>query len=514
MANALPEVMSLKPYKSVDTMSVDTEILDPVVITDEFCRFQLQNKGVLNVNSQIQLSCVTDQATRGYSLPFRTGIHALIKSAAFKIGTQTISSVDEYALYQQCARQFKTLEERTRKDTVKIGSTDGLEPENNDVGVGILPLASLGPAGLQPSMVNWVDVSESATLLTSQPTNDATTTGLFSISLSDLFPIMKNMALPLFAISQPVSIELVFRTQAPTLQDQGAILCRENSSVAPGANAKPYCKVTAAHPNIKMLVDYLTFSDDRQQELLAQTMSSQGLVVPYDDILLSTSTTPALAAPGTGEQTIVRELGFSGKKVKSLVWADTPDQGSGGVTAGDYPFMGKYYSQAYLRPDEYQVRVNDLNKYNRPIVRESQKAHQLSRVFGGDFCVNNVEYSNDACVDKTNWLKNQELMAGHTTGASVVDCQGNPIQELPVAVAGGTNTSVHNKTFVGLQHFYGCDLTTDPSTGEGQLIGQKPILLERKIYRSAADYGQRTTRCWGTYERTMVLRNGIVSVTA
>ena len=101
---------------------------------------------------------------------------------------------------------------------------DGLEPENAETGVGILPLAALAPAGMQPSTVNWGNRSVGYALTTSEPTNDVNTTGLFSISLSDLFPIMKNMALPLFAISQPVSIELVLRKQAGTITDQGALV--------------------------------------------------------------------------------------------------------------------------------------------------------------------------------------------------------------------------------------------------------------------------------------------------
>ena len=86
---------------------------------------------------------------------------------------------------------------------------------------------------------------------TIKPTNDEESTALFSVKLSELFPVMRDFAMPLFAIAEPVSIDLVFNTQSG-VDEVGKICCKENGSPEPD--------VEVSQSNCKMIVDYLTYS--------------------------------------------------------------------------------------------------------------------------------------------------------------------------------------------------------------------------------------------------------------
>ena len=44
---SIPEALAVKPMASVDTMDIDTNILNPVVRTDTFMRFVLMKKAFL-----------------------------------------------------------------------------------------------------------------------------------------------------------------------------------------------------------------------------------------------------------------------------------------------------------------------------------------------------------------------------------------------------------------------------------------------------------------------------------
>ncbi len=489
---SLPASMSITPFKKVDTMHIDTQILDPATITKHSARFVLQRKGILNTGSSIQIGCIHNQANNTYFYPLKTGIHAVIKSATLRIGTNVIAQTDENGFYQTMTRQFKTNEQKTRIDSATKGTCDGMIPDSRgDNGVA-------QAYQYMPSIVHWL-VNETNGVVpgTIKPTNDSATTALFSVKLSELFPVMRDFAMPLFAIAEPVSIELVFNTQSG-VDEVGKICCKQAGSAAPN--------VEVSQDNCKMIVDYLTYSDDRINEVLAMVMSKSGLVIPYSDLMLSTSTVPAVAVPGAGaitEQKLSTEIGFSGKTIKNLMWMDTLDTGNAGAgqpTADDVPFQGAYTSQAYMKPDTYQIRVNDMNVYNRPVENEAMKHTEVSKVMGNDICVGGGEYSMDYITEKTNYTVVNNIFAA-------VNVEGHSCKQ---STAAGIKTS----TFDGLMHVCGCDLITNPATRKGTMISQKPILIERTLPRTQYDATQRTVRTYGMYERTMVLQNGQVSVSA
>ena len=59
----VPDLLRVGTIPDNTEIEVETDILDSVVFSQSFCRFQLQNKGILHSNSKITLSASLDSAS-------------------------------------------------------------------------------------------------------------------------------------------------------------------------------------------------------------------------------------------------------------------------------------------------------------------------------------------------------------------------------------------------------------------------------------------------------------------
>tara|TARA_R100000951_G_scaffold114987_1_gene121648 strand:+ start:241 stop:1725 length:1485 start_codon:yes stop_codon:yes gene_type:complete len=492
---SLPDILKVKPMPTVDTMTIHTSILEPVICNQNVARFQLERRGILDINSAIQVGAVfqksggDDPSIKHYP-PIRTGGHAFIKTATLRIGGTAIATTQEYGQYNTMMRQFKSVEERVRKEGILSGTVDGMESSNLEDG------------GLQPMNIGWgreatatgePTVSgempkQNFIVATSNP-NAELETCIFALKLSDIFPMCRNLQLPLYLIQEPVSIEIEW--QAP---DRGLTYIRSN----PGGGASSDSGWRVAPTQVKFLADYLTYSDDRMAEMGAQVMSEQGLQMTYNDLILTTSQTTGLAADVTTGNPPVRtdvnrEIGLSSRVVKNIMWSDRTLQPAG----GEDNLLGQYRSDAYCRPDEFNLRINDRLMFNRPVVSESQKNNYLAQCHGVELQVSSCEYSLDQNVN-------------HTIGGS---------HELTLQSFSGKQDiekiAITQASMGGHSHYCGVDLVQNPLTGSGTQIGQKPVALQRTIHRGHSDNATKTreTLIWATVERQLVLKSGVVSVT-
>ena len=473
----VPAALLTAPMATTSTMNIETNVLDPLIVNNGFCRFVLERKGILDTGSAFTFSIHTKAAgdKKGY-LPLKTGIHSLIKRAVLRVGSKIVAITDDYAHYMTIRRQFKTPEEKSQKDMVKTGCVDVLCPSNQQDGK------------LQLRDVTYDDAGTNAEVIKGyQLTKGTTHTPIFSIRISELFPMMRNVQLPLFLINEPCSIELTFNTQATGAGDLGKVACFDKDYIDGGGDTS----VSVATNNVKFLADYLTYDDNTMNETAKLVMSQQGMVIPYEDVVL-TSTQYAAANPApTGQQVSrqeqVRDLGLSGMMVRSILVSQSLQTNNA--------LLGRYSSPAYNVPDEYNIRLNDLQKYPRSVQSESQKAYQLSQVFNTDISVANAEYSNDQATNKVtaNQPVNNEMLTSSTLSK-------NPMTALS-----------------GQQHYLGVDLTINPSSSavsNGVVVGQKPIQFLHTINRTAEKNAVRDVRFFSIVERQMVLRGGQVMVSA
>lgn len=503
-SSQLPEALRCERMRSVDTMQIETSVHDPISINNASATFRFERKGILDPGSAIVLGgTVSEEVTQengnnagvGAFYPIRTGIWALIKRATLRIGTNAIAVCDDCGHYKTLMRQFKTVEERTGKDLITKGCLDGMEGENN------------GNNGYQCSNIEWSydeDPGVTSDMRTGrvppflQPASDDDHTPLFSIKLSELFPFMFNTTLPLFLIHEDVSVELIFQSQKGSGPEaSGHITCIDHSGDQSG-NSMLY---EVNQRDCKLLCNYLTYSDDRMQKLAAQVMSSEGLIYPYLDQILTVASLPA----GTGSVQANREIGLAGQTIHSIVCSETPtgaanDPADHANPARASNLLGRYTSPAPQIAPHTNWRVNDKLVYNRPISRMAQQANQISKVYRTDPVMLASEYSYDPLTSK------------QTTGTAV---KGEINSH---AISSATVQGISCQVLEGQQHFTGLDLSVG---GMGVQVGQKPVIQERELERLGQDADKApyesepmTQRYWATVERTMRLRGGTVQMTS
>jgi len=464
----LPAALMTKPIPAISTMNIETNILDPLIVNNSFARFVLERKGILDAGSTFTFAVTCDAAADADDkafLPARTGINSLIKQAVLKVGTKVLATSTDFNYYETMRRQFKTCEEKALKDMIKVGTMDNLEPENS--GNGLYQMADTQyptslPAATDGLVNSFISIK-----------SDPTTTPVFQVKLSDLFPMARNLQLPLFVINEQVSVEFTFQTQGAT--GKGSVV-----SFASGYTGSEAISVSSL--NCQFLADYLTYDDATMDETAQMVMSDTGMILPYEDLLLTTATLPASAATTKS----VSDIAVANRRVRAILL----HQSSNLTNA----ILGKYASPAANIPEAYNLRINDVLYYPRPVQREATKYTQLSQVFGVDLNVGNAEYSLDTITNKQD--------ATHPINNHVI----------------GVNTFAgHNQQVLeGQQHFVGVNLSTSPLNilGTGTLVGQKPIQFEIDYFNTAINGPARTLRFYSLVERQFTLKGGNVFVSA
>jgi len=493
---SLPEILKVAPQQTIDTMEVHTSILEPLVCNQNNARFQLERRGILDINSCIQVARIKTNptgagaqvATEVVNAPIRAGCHAWIKSARLRVGATTIATTDEYGKYMTLNRQFKSVEERCRKDGIRNGTVDGMEP------------AWPANGSLQPMNLDWgnndegMPREEGVTSEQIEITDDEQTTAVFAIKLSELFPMMKGVQLPLYLMADNLVIDITW--EAGT---EGFAYYSNNKNLG-GGNYVSNCPI--ATTQIAFLADYLSYNDTKMGDMAAQAMSTEGLQLPYNDIILTTASVPGMAsdtaagAPPQG-QTVNRDIGLASRSVQKIQWADVPT--SAGLFGATWSLLhGQYVSRGLCGGSEWNMKINDKLVFNRPVRNEAQQAYYLSQTGGVELQVASCEYSFNQTVDANGKLAHNAFATTNT---------GLPVQTI-------NNQVIFDNTFTGLCHYQGLDLT-NPMSGAGVAVGVKPIILERTLFRSQDDFAKEsmTTFIWAQVGRLFVLNGGTVSVT-
>jgi len=471
----LPDVLNVKPLNAIETMNIETSQLDPIIVNQNICRFVLERKGILDVGSVITMSVHPLDATADKKcfLPIKTGCHALVKKALLRVGTKVLATSDMYGTHQTIRRAFKTNEEKSQKDYVKNGTHDCFEPDNQGTGFyqmkDVIYDAAQTAGTIDPSV--QITVSE-------------TECPVFSIRLSELFPMMRNVQLPLYLMNEPVSIELTWNTQVDGAASLGKMLCFQNA-FAGATGAK------IGVNNVKFLADYLTYEDGRMAATAKLVNSEQGLAMPYEDMIVTNTNIPAATVTGTDVvvQNITRDLGLSGRNVRQILLHDRE--------ALSNTLLGVYNADGFNVADSYNWRINDQTVYSREVTLQARKANQLAQCFGTPINCLSAEYSSDALTTKSDPAKPNHPVENNIVTASTFEGIGQ--------------RAVQNSL-----HFTGVDLSTSPLNipNTGIKVGQKPVEHLRVLRRTNENKLARNSTYFSTVERAFVLRNGLVSVSS
>jgi hypothetical protein len=204
----IPELMKIGQIPSDLSQDVDTEVLDPVVNNDNFCRFVLSNKGFLHSFSKITLGLTSTGDDDFSTFPINIGVHSLIQRCALRIGTTIVAEIDDFNHWMAYKSMFIDNDINYERETYLTSRITATELLYDNDGQSIINSSALTIKTRQEPVQD--DVGQDGSTdpqvelrLVNQP--------VFSVSVADLFPFLRFNQLPLYMIDQQISIELHYQ---------------------------------------------------------------------------------------------------------------------------------------------------------------------------------------------------------------------------------------------------------------------------------------------------------------
>jgi hypothetical protein len=304
----VPDLVRIGMIPTNQFINIETDVLDPVIHSDTFCRFQFQNKGILHSHSKIVLRMATD-ANEAF-FPLNIGVHSLIQRCALRVGTKTICEIDDFNHYVGYKSIFLSNENQKYREQYVSGRMIAHKPYYNDgvangsgssqteapkvgIDIGVAPKATASQV---------METVGNVSLRTFQKVNSAYGQE-FQVALSDLFPFLYTNQLPLYMMREPVTVELTF---SPALRER---------LVAPSNLGDSYTIDTTA---TQLIADYQYFPNELMQQYAVQ---NNDLSMTYMDYRLSKRTITITSASGanaaSGEKII--NVGGAGRIATKVI---------------------------------------------------------------------------------------------------------------------------------------------------------------------------------------------------
>ena len=96
--NNVPDLVKIGSIPSNLQMDYDTTVYEPVTKSQNFIRFQIDNKGILHSNSKLTITMEAGIAEKSF-FPLGVGVNSLIERATLKCGGKTLSEIDDWNHY-------------------------------------------------------------------------------------------------------------------------------------------------------------------------------------------------------------------------------------------------------------------------------------------------------------------------------------------------------------------------------------------------------------------------------
>lgn len=449
-----PDFLRAGPVMTDPTSRIDTDILEPVVQSETFCRFQFQNKGILNAGSRITFSLNSPSTESFY--PLSVGVGALIERVSFKSGGKTICEVQDWGhlqAYESVFSDHSVIKEREqylsgRALSMGLSYDDGKANQSSHITLD----------NGKEKVVNATATSTNHSLYDFMKLNNQP---VFSLRLDDLVPCLRGQELPLFKITEDVQLELTFTTP------------KKRVSIASGGDdTKPFTINTA---ETRLIADY-TFLDVDEMEAY---MKNRG--EGYGYTFLEPRLTKTTLATASEWQNQIRNVGGAGRVVRRAIVSITSEN----ITASG-PIKSVLCDYRSIAPEssakgtygKLTANFKKNDKFLYPIDRSNSALHYhgLQDAEGGVPHVSRSMYARQ--------------------GYSIAD---NKIEGHSV---GGTNQN----QLLG-QQFY-----TAYRFNDGMRVDSRGLELHSKLESMTDADKPYTSRCWIMVEKVMTITDGKVDV--
>jgi hypothetical protein len=289
----VPDLLRVSPMNTTTATDVETSITDPVVVSDNFCRFVLLNKGILHSHSKITLGL--EAPSENSFFPPTCGVASLIQRAALKVGTKTLQEIDGYNFMTTYKNMFISNEHQKEREQVQSAKCISHEFRYLD-GTTTTGVANNTKA-FTYGISNGIEYDTDD--LKVHRWQNLKNAPLFQIALADLFPMLKQTQLPLYMMEEQVSIELTFTSNS-----------KERACRASGGTGLTY---TVDTTNVQFVADYIYYP---QEMMAAYRAANPVITINHFDYRHSKVSVTADSANG---KTLIRNLGGAGRIVTKVI---------------------------------------------------------------------------------------------------------------------------------------------------------------------------------------------------
>jgi hypothetical protein len=297
----IPDLMKIGSIPSDLSQDMDTEVLDPVVQSDNFCRFVLSNKGFLHSFSKITLGVKDPGDGAQSTFPANIGVHSLVQRCALRIGTTTVAETDDFNHWMGYKSMFIDNDINLERETFLTSRVLALRLNYDDT-VNDIDDVNASKLYIKNRNEPVADGVGGAVLLTPEFIRIGNTP-VFSISVADLFPFLRFNQLPLYMIDQQISIELHFQPASSFKR-----CCHKKTD----ENQSQVFEID--QPETKFIADYIYYEGD-----LMESYRNQNRVMrwTYNDYRLSKR---SISAATLATRSVI-DIGGAGRLVNKVITA-------------------------------------------------------------------------------------------------------------------------------------------------------------------------------------------------
>ena len=400
----IPDLMKIGAAPVNELMEVDTDILEPVVFSETFARFRLQNKGILHSNSKLTFALDTStSAAHGGMFPLNIGVHSLIDRCVLKSGTKTICETSDFNQFMAFRSSFINPQHNKERESITTARMMCRKWEYND---GAATLSEDGP-GAGVSDVNasaycidtGIEVNRLGKAVGDRETElpyynffnqgpsasgaQQRTQPIYQIALNDLFPFLKMNQLPLYMMKEELDIELYFAV--------------ENRRACWGQATDDFSWKMDRNA-CKMVADYIHYP---QEMMDAYANANSKMSFTYVDYRLVKRTVDKTDGAKGQNETIILNVGGAGRIVNKMFFAL---ENKVGVINPERSIMNRYVAQGGINAfvgdatDNvnnviHNVRYNDNFLYPVDITNNSRLFSNIQQSEGSVPFISNDEYS-------------------------------------------------------------------------------------------------------------------------
>ena len=322
----IPDLLRVGAIPDNLNMSVETGILDPVVQSDSFVRFNMKRAGFLHSNSKLALSLskktVPNWETTGDHtfLPMSVGVGSLIERVRLLSGNTVIQEIQDWGhlhAYKSLFISNENNKEREQFTTGRMinmgfdyGDTEAARSDHKADGVALdngVEYSGQGVSGavFDKDPATWDRELQRFQYLENEP--------VWQVSLMDLCPFLSKTQLPLYAFDEQIFLEITFAKTAVRAVGNDIAVTRL------GGTDFGY---TINQTETKLIIDYITYP----QEIMDSWLNAnKNLTFQYQDYELSKFTLSQAAA----KVGFIRNLGGAGKLVTRVIMALSRDSSAG-----------------------------------------------------------------------------------------------------------------------------------------------------------------------------------------